>query len=79
MSNIIVTILIENTTTTPDLNIQHGLSLWIDTGYEHILVDTGQDGSFINNAKMMGIDVATASRLVLTHGHYDHTGGYQRC
>ena len=75
MSSTTVTVLIENTTADPGLHSQHGLSLWLDTGHEHILVDTGQDGSFLHNARMLGIDIAAITRLVFTHGHYDHTGG----
>jgi len=75
MSCTTVTVLIENTTIEPVLSTQHGLSLWLEARQEQVLIDTGQDGSFLQNACAMGIDIATSTQLVLTHGHYDHTGG----
>jgi len=41
----------------------------------HILFDTGQDCALANNARKLGINLARADILVLSHGHYDHTGG----
>lgn len=75
MSSMTVTVLIENTTAEPGLQTQHGLSLWLAAGQEHILIDTGQDGGFLQNAGAMGIDLTSIAQLVLTHGHNDHTGG----
>ncbi len=39
------------------------------------LWDTGKTGLFLKNAAAMGVDVARAEGLALSHGHYDHTGG----
>lgn len=75
MSSMTVTVLIENTTLEPRFQTQHGLSLWLEAGQEHVLIDTGQDGSFLQNAQVMDIDLALSTQVVLTHGHYDHTGG----
>ncbi|HOF87454.1 MAG TPA: MBL fold metallo-hydrolase [Armatimonadota bacterium] len=75
MSSTTVTVLIENTTTAPGLQSQHGLSLWLEAGDARLLIDTGQDGSFLQNAQEMPIDLAASTHVVLTHGHYDHTGG----
>ncbi len=72
-SNLIV--LIDNTSDRPDLHSQHGLSLWIETEDTAILVDTGQDASFLDNAAALGVDPHRANLLFVTHGHYDHTGG----
>ena len=41
----------------------------------HILFDTGQTDLYVHNAQKMGIDLSKADRLVLSHGHYDHSGG----
>ncbi len=30
---------------------------------------------FAENAKAMGIDLSDVSALVISHGHFDHTGG----
>jgi 7,8-dihydropterin-6-yl-methyl-4-(beta-D-ribofuranosyl)aminobenzene 5'-phosphate synthase len=40
-----------------------------------ILFDTGGGVAAVHNADLMGIDFSTVDRIVLSHGHYDHTGG----
>jgi 7,8-dihydropterin-6-yl-methyl-4-(beta-D-ribofuranosyl)aminobenzene 5'-phosphate synthase len=57
------------------LSAEHGLSLWIDTGTERILFDTGQPAALGENARRLRIGLDQASILILSHGHYDHTGG----
>lgn len=54
---------------------EHGLSFYIETAKHHILVDTGATGAFIENAKMLGVDLNAVDTVVLSHGHYDHAGG----
>ncbi len=54
---------------------EHGLSIWIETGNRNILFDTGQTGIFTHNAKQDNVDISKADMAVLSHGHYDHTGG----
>ncbi|WP_010243391.1 MBL fold metallo-hydrolase [Acetivibrio cellulolyticus] len=54
---------------------EHGLSLWIQKDDKNILFDTGQSDLFSQNAQQLGIDLSEADMLVLSHGHYDHTGG----
>jgi 7,8-dihydropterin-6-yl-methyl-4-(beta-D-ribofuranosyl)aminobenzene 5'-phosphate synthase len=72
---ICITTLVENTTSDPALSAEHGLSLWIQYGNRHILFDTGQSDLLIQNAKILNIDLAQADAIILSHGHYDHTGG----
>lgn len=69
--------LIENVVNNGNLLAEHGLSLYITTNNRKILFDTGQSGLFIQNAEKLGIDIADVDILVLSHGHYDHTGGLQ--
>lgn len=57
------------------LQAEHGLSLYIETDKQKILFDTGQTGAFIQNARKIGIDITDVDTLVLSHGHFDHTGG----
>ncbi len=67
--------LIENVVNSPKLVAEHGLSLYIETTKQKILFDTGQSGLFIQNAQTLGISVEDIDILVLSHGHFDHTGG----
>lgn len=73
-----ITILIDNQAGT-GLVAEHGFSLWIETANKHLLFDTGQGTAFEKNAITLGIDLATTDMLVLSHGHYDHTGGVPTC
>ncbi|MBE6737401.1 MAG: MBL fold metallo-hydrolase [Ruminococcaceae bacterium] len=70
-----ITVLAENTTTSTDLEAEHGLSLYIETERHNILFDTGQSDLFIKNAEKLGIDLTQADLALISHGHYDHGGG----
>lgn len=69
-----ITVLVDNQA-DPGLCSEHGLSLWIQSGGQHILFDTGQADALKANAELLGVDLSKTDRLVLSHGHYDHTGG----
>jgi len=73
-ANTQVTILVDNQA-GERLVAEHGLSLWIETEDKRILFDTGQGGALENNARVLGADLGQTDILVLSHGHYDHTGG----
>ncbi|MEI8194481.1 MAG: MBL fold metallo-hydrolase [Phycisphaerae bacterium] len=70
-----VTVLVENTARQQGLLGEHGLAFWIDTGSHRVLFDTGQGQTLVPNARRLRIDLASADAIVLSHGHYDHTGG----
>lgn len=70
-----IKILSENYARKRGLLSEHGLSIWIENNGVNILFDTGQSNIFYHNAKKLGIDIKKADMLVLSHGHYDHTGG----
>ncbi len=59
----------------PGLRPEHGLALWIEAAGKRVLFDTGQGGALVHNAGVMGIDLSAADAVVLSHGHYDHSGG----
>jgi len=70
-----LTILVDDHRGRDDLGAEHGFSLWIETGGKYILFDTGQGGALERNARALGIDLSETDAVVLSHGHYDHTGG----
>ncbi len=67
--------LIENTMGNSGCNAEHGLSFYIETHNHKILMDTGQTGLIIENAKKLSIDLTKVDMVFLSHGHYDHCGG----
>ena len=70
-----IKILIENTTKS-DLTPEHGLSIFIEYNDKKILLDAGTTSAFMDNAKKMNVDIDIADFCVLSHGHYDHSGGF---
>lgn len=51
------------------------MSFFVETGEEVYLFDTGASGMVVSNADALGIDLSRIDAVVLSHGHYDHTGG----
>jgi 7,8-dihydropterin-6-yl-methyl-4-(beta-D-ribofuranosyl)aminobenzene 5'-phosphate synthase len=70
-----ITILCENTAAQAGLIGEHGFSALIERGKEKVLFDTGQGLGLIHNAELLGVDLQGIKEVVLSHGHYDHTGG----
>jgi 7,8-dihydropterin-6-yl-methyl-4-(beta-D-ribofuranosyl)aminobenzene 5'-phosphate synthase len=71
-----LTVLVENTCPGGGLVAEHGLALLLETERGAVLFDTGATPSvLVANAASLGIDLTRASAIVLSHGHYDHTGG----
>ena len=67
--------LVENTCGHEECIAEHGLSLYIETEKHKLLLDTGQTGAVVKNAEVLGIDLSAVDTVVLSHGHYDHSGG----
>jgi 7,8-dihydropterin-6-yl-methyl-4-(beta-D-ribofuranosyl)aminobenzene 5'-phosphate synthase len=72
-----ITTLSENTASTPNLLAEWGLSILVEIDSLTILLDAGLSSSAAYNAGILGIDLKKVDRIVLSHGHYDHTGGLQ--
>jgi len=70
-----ITVLVENTADGRGLLAEHGLSFWIELGDKRVLFDTGQGNVLNGNARQLGIRLELGDAVVLSHGHYDHTGG----
>ena len=67
--------LIENTEGAAGCAFAHGLSFYIETKKHKLLVDLGPSGQTLDNASRLGIDVSQVDTMILSHGHYDHSGG----
>lgn len=69
------TVLCENTSSRPGIAAEHGFSLLIETKHSKVLFDMGQTAVFAANAAAMNISLSDVDYAVLSHGHYDHSGG----
>ncbi len=70
-----ITTLSENTAAALGILAEWGLSVLVETGDTAILLDTGQSNSVSHNARALKVDLAKVQKIVLSHGHIDHTGG----
>jgi len=73
-----ITVLVENVALVDSgLTGEHGLSLLIEHDGHGVLFDAGASDLVARNAEAAGLDEALGSveAIVLSHGHYDHTGG----
>ncbi len=73
-SEVSITTLV-NDTASEGLACEHGLSFLIQYAGRQILFDTGQSNIILENARLLGINLAETKAIILSHGHYDHTGG----
>jgi 7,8-dihydropterin-6-yl-methyl-4-(beta-D-ribofuranosyl)aminobenzene 5'-phosphate synthase len=73
-----ITTLVENSQGEhTGLVVEHGLSFLIESETTSILFDTGQSDAFIRNAQKLQKDLSRVEHVVLSHGHYDHSGGFR--
>jgi 7,8-dihydropterin-6-yl-methyl-4-(beta-D-ribofuranosyl)aminobenzene 5'-phosphate synthase len=77
MKSVDITVLVEDTVHQARMRAEHGLSLYINAGGYRILFDTGASALFLGNAKHLGLHLNELDALVLSHNHYDHTGGVE--
>lgn len=73
-----ITTLSENTAGSVNLLGEWGLSILIETDGANVLFDTGQSISASHNADILGIDLRKIDKIILSHGHYDHSGGLRQ-
>ena len=55
---------------------EHGFAALIEpSDGAPLLFDTGQGLTLLHNARRMNKDLSLVEKVVISHGHYDHTGG----
>ena len=57
---------------------EHGWAVFIETDQGNFLFDTGQGRAIINNAQHFKKELSTIQGIIISHHHYDHTGGLLR-
>ncbi|MFA5101478.1 MAG: MBL fold metallo-hydrolase, partial [Candidatus Omnitrophota bacterium] len=68
-----IKVLYDKNTTNKKLHTGWGVSFLID---DTILFDTGEKGeSLLENMRSLGVDINKIEAVVLSHDHWDHTGG----
>ena len=70
-----ITVLVENSVHRQGLVAEHGLSFHVQCGERSLLFDTGQTDLAVINAETLRLPLDRVEAIVLSHGHYDHTGG----
>jgi len=70
-----ITVVVENTAQGLGLLGEHGLAYWIEREGQRVLLDTGQGTVLAANAFKLDVPLHQADAVVLSHGHYDHSGG----
>ena len=78
------TILCENSVGVPFSAVgEHGFACFIESDSGNYLFDTGQGLGILQNAAVLNKDLSSIKAIMISHGHYDHTGGLpqvlQRC
>ena len=81
ISKLKLRVVVENSVYRSGFWASHGLSIFLDLidsdgdSYK-VLFDTGNEGGvLIHNLERMKIDIDDLDAIVISHGHYDHTGG----
>ncbi len=71
-----ITILVENSAgQLSSLLGEHGFSALVEADDFRLLFDTGSGRAIIPNTQSLGLDLSEVNAVVISHGHYDHTGG----
>jgi 7,8-dihydropterin-6-yl-methyl-4-(beta-D-ribofuranosyl)aminobenzene 5'-phosphate synthase len=78
MKRLNLTTLIDNSTARSHVLAEWGLSILVEADNLNILFDAGQSSLLVDNADTLDVDVGKIDKIVLSHGHYDHTGGLRQ-
>jgi 7,8-dihydropterin-6-yl-methyl-4-(beta-D-ribofuranosyl)aminobenzene 5'-phosphate synthase len=70
------TIIYDNTSLKKELQADWGFACLVEVQDRKILFDTGASGPIlISNMDALGIDPSGIDELIISHDHWDHTGG----
>lgn len=73
-----VTVVYDNRSLQKDLTPDWGFACVVDAAGHRLLFDTGAKGDLLlANLKQLSIDPATFEAVVVSHNHWDHTGGLE--
>ena len=67
--------LVENELGETGCEAAHGLSFYVETENHKLLFDTSPSEVVLRNAQKLGVDLTAVDTVILSHGHYDHSGG----
>lgn len=71
-----ITIVFDNYPSDPSLRSGFGFACVVETGDKKILFDTGSEGDLLlENLQKLNIPPTEIDFVVLSHDHWDHTGG----
>lgn len=73
-----ITTLADNTAGKPHIIGEWGFCALVETNEMTVLLDSGAGHGVLHNAEQLGIDLQKIDTIVLSHAHYDHTGGIQK-
>jgi len=73
--NLHITTLTDNIAGVGNTLAEWGLSILVEADETTILLDTGKTTTAVHNADALGIDLSKIDKIILSHGHNDHTGG----
>lgn len=69
-----ILILVENSTPVPNYQGEYGFAALVTVDGKSFLFDTGSKDALLINSLLAGVDLAQINDLVISHGHFDHTG-----
>lgn len=74
----LITLIVNDLDSNPNLICEFGFSVFIQDEDISLIFDTGQSRKFIKNIKTLNIDPKNIKNIIISHNHYDHSGGLKQ-